>query len=94
MRISSWFARASHLPDPLIQRIPSNLIDVSPLLACTSKGSFPTRAESSRRKASSLSSRKGTRFGWVWFFKILRFFGDRAPKKWPCGQLIHQTEHV
>lgn len=26
--------------------------------------------------------------------KDLRFFGDRAPKKWPCGQLIHQTEHV
>ena len=26
--------------------------------------------------------------------KILRFFGDAAPKKWPCGQLIHQTEHV
>ena len=26
--------------------------------------------------------------------KNLRFFGDRAPKKWPCGQLIHQTEHV
>jgi NADPH:quinone reductase-like Zn-dependent oxidoreductase len=26
--------------------------------------------------------------------KDLRFFGDQAPKKWPCGQLIHQTEHV
>ena len=26
--------------------------------------------------------------------KKLRFFGDWAPKKWPCGQLIHQTEHV
>ena len=26
--------------------------------------------------------------------KTLRFFGDAAPKKWPCGQLIHQTEHV
>ena len=26
--------------------------------------------------------------------KILRFFGDWAPKKWPCGQLIYQTEYV
>ena len=27
-------------------------------------------------------------------WKILRFFGDWAPKKWPCGQLIYQTEYV
>ena len=26
--------------------------------------------------------------------KVLRFFGDWAPKKWPCGQLIYQTEYV
>ena len=70
MRISSWFARASHLPDPLIQRIPSSFIDVLPLLACTSKGSLPTRADSWRRQSSSLSTPVEENFRWTWFFKI------------------------
>jgi hypothetical protein len=53
----------------LIQRIPSSLIDVLPLLACTSKGLLPARADSWRRQASSLSTRVEKNFGRTWFFK-------------------------
>jgi len=33
-------------------------------------------------------------YGRIHAGKNLRFFRDQAPKKWPCGQLIHQTEYI
>src|ERR1700678_1170406 len=56
MNSSSRVALESHLPEALIQRVPSDLIEVLPLLAWTSSGSLPTRAESARRATISRSN--------------------------------------
>jgi hypothetical protein len=45
------------------------LIDVLPLLACTSKGLLPARTDSWRRQPSSLSTLVGKNLRWTWFFK-------------------------
>src|SRR6185312_10369441 len=52
-RMSSCLASASHLPEALIQRTSSSLIDVLPVLAWVSNGSSPIRADSSLNCASS-----------------------------------------
>src|SRR5882762_9301360 len=66
--ISSCIAWDNHLPDALIQRIPSSFMEVFPLLACTSRGSLPTRAERSRREEISLSARMDKSLVWSEFF--------------------------
>src|ERR1700724_2597253 len=56
IRMSLRIASAVHLPDALIHRTPSSLIDLIqmlPVLACVSSGSLPIRADSSRSGASS-----------------------------------------
>ena len=73
MRISSRVASASHLPEALIQRTPSNLTDVLPVAAWTSKGSAPMRAETSSKESISeaaptdnLGLHRGFLFHLIW----------------------------
>src|SRR5215472_7304403 len=56
VRISSRVASAIHLPDALIQSVPSSLIEMFPALAWVNRRLPPTRADSSRKELISVFS--------------------------------------